>query len=82
MNRRIGKAVAPSVRLAVADGLLYDEQGRVVAELDGSNNVLSTFVYGLKPPLSRWSACRSIRSTSHFVDRSSREHDDSLSIAG
>ena len=31
------------------EGLLYDEQGRVVAELDGSNNVLSTFVYGLKP---------------------------------
>jgi RHS repeat-associated protein len=33
----------------VNEGLLYDEQGRVVAELDGSNNVLSTFVYGLKP---------------------------------
>ena len=31
------------------DGLLYDEQGRVVAELDGSNNVVSTLVYGLKP---------------------------------
>jgi len=30
----------------VNDGLLYDEQGRVVAELDASNNVLSTFVYG------------------------------------
>jgi hypothetical protein len=33
----------------IQDGLLYDEQRRVVAELDASNNVLSTFVYGLKP---------------------------------
>jgi len=48
-NRRIGKTIAPSLGSSVADGLLYDEQGRVVAELDGSGNVLSTFVYGLKP---------------------------------
>jgi RHS repeat-associated protein len=46
-NRRIGRAVTSS-GTTVMDGLLYDEQGRVVAELDGSNNVLSTFVYGLK----------------------------------
>src|SRR5580698_5993567 len=48
MNRRIGKAVT-NASTTISDGLLYDEQGRVVAELDGSNNVLSTFVYGLKP---------------------------------
>ncbi len=48
MNRRIGKAVTGG-SLPIQDGLLYDEQQRVVAELDGSNNVLSTFVYGLKP---------------------------------
>jgi len=47
-NRRIGRAVT-SGSTAVMDGLLYDEQGRVVAELDGSNNLLSTLVYGLKP---------------------------------
>jgi YD repeat-containing protein len=49
MNRRIGKAIAPTSGSSVNNGLLYDEQRRVVAELDGSNNVLSTFVYGLKP---------------------------------
>jgi hypothetical protein len=48
MNRRIEKAIDGFGR-DVNEGLLYDEQGRVVAELDGSNNVLSTFVYGLKP---------------------------------
>jgi RHS repeat-associated protein len=48
-NRRIGKNITPTIGSSVADGLLYDEQGRVVGELDGSNNVLSTFVYGLKP---------------------------------
>jgi RHS repeat-associated protein len=48
MNHRIGKAVT-SGSGTIQDGLLYDEQRRVVAELDGSNNVLSTFVYGLKP---------------------------------
>jgi RHS repeat-associated protein len=47
-NRRIGKAATGS-SATVNEGLLYDEQGRVVAELDGSNNVLSTLVYGLKP---------------------------------
>jgi YD repeat-containing protein len=48
MNRRIGKAATSGAGL-VQQGLLYDEQRRVVAELDGSNNVVSTFVYGLKP---------------------------------
>ena len=48
INRRMGRAVT-SGSGTVMDGLLYDEQGRVVAELDGSNNVLSTFIYGLKP---------------------------------
>jgi YD repeat-containing protein len=48
MNRRIGKAITAGSGL-IQEGLLYDEKRRVVAELDGSNNVLSTFVYGLKP---------------------------------
>ena len=48
LNRRVAKA-ATTGSATVNEGLLYDEQGRVVAELDGSNNVLSTFVYGLKP---------------------------------
>jgi RHS repeat-associated protein len=48
LNRRVEKEATASSG-AVNEGLLYDEQGRVVAELDGSNNVLSTFVYGLKP---------------------------------
>jgi RHS repeat-associated protein len=49
MNRRIGKTITPGAGSPVSDGLLYNEQRRVVAELDGSNNVLSTLVYGLKP---------------------------------
>ena len=49
MNRRDRQEVATTRVGDVNEGLLYDEQGRVVAELDGSNNVLSTFVYGLKP---------------------------------
>jgi RHS repeat-associated protein len=49
MNRRIGKDVTPTTGITVSDGLLYDARRRVVAELDGSNDVLSTFVYGLKP---------------------------------
>jgi RHS repeat-associated protein len=47
MNRRIGKAVTAGSGL-IQEGLLYDEQRRVVAELDAANNVVSTFVYGLK----------------------------------
>jgi RHS repeat-associated protein len=49
MNHRIGKLITPSMGSSVGEGLLYDEQGRVVAELDGGGSVLSTFVYGLKP---------------------------------
>jgi RHS repeat-associated protein len=48
LNRRVEKS-AIGTGPTVNEGLLYDEQGRVVAELDGSNNVLATFVYGLKP---------------------------------
>ncbi len=48
LSRRVAREAA-SAAPTVNEGLLYDEQGRVVAELDGSNNVLSTFVYGLKP---------------------------------
>jgi RHS repeat-associated protein len=48
-NRRVGKAITPSIGASVADGLLYDEQNRVVGELGASGSVLSTFVYGLKP---------------------------------
>jgi len=48
LNRRVAKE-AVSAAPTVNEGLLYDEQGRVVAELDASSNVLSTFVYGLKP---------------------------------
>jgi RHS repeat-associated protein len=50
MNRRIAKTwVDPTT--TVKEGLLYDEQGRVVAELSGTGTPLtvrSTFVYGLK----------------------------------
>jgi hypothetical protein len=49
LNRRIGKAITPSMGSSVADGLLYDARGRVLGELDASGIVLSTFVYGLKP---------------------------------
>jgi RHS repeat-associated protein len=48
MNRRIGKSITPATGSTVKDGLLYDEQRRVVAELSSSGSVLSTFVYGLK----------------------------------
>ncbi|MBI5024953.1 MAG: hypothetical protein HZC18_08185 [Candidatus Omnitrophica bacterium] len=43
-NRRIGKKVNGTL----AQGFLYDGQIQVVAELDGSNNVVSRFVYGTK----------------------------------
>ncbi len=41
-NRRVGKRVNGSL----AQGWLYDGQLRLVAELDGSNQVVSRFVYG------------------------------------
>jgi RHS repeat-associated protein len=43
-NRRIGKRVNGTL----VQGLLYDDQSRVVAELDGANNVISCFVYGTR----------------------------------
>ena len=41
-NRRIGK----KVNGALTKGFLYQGRYRIVAELDGSNNVVSRFVYG------------------------------------
>jgi RHS repeat-associated protein len=41
-NRRIGKRVNGSL----VQGLLYKDQLKPVAELDGSNNLVSRFVYG------------------------------------
>jgi RHS repeat-associated protein len=43
-NRRIGK----KVNGALVQGLLYETQLRVAAELDGSNNVVSRFVYATR----------------------------------
>ncbi len=43
-NRRIGKRVNG----ALVQGLLYEGQLRPVAELDGSNNIVSRFVYANK----------------------------------
>lgn len=47
-KRRIGKVATPSIGAIVADGFLYEHK-HIVGELDASGNVLSTFVYGLKP---------------------------------
>jgi len=44
-NRRIGKKVGG----ALAQGFLYQDRLRPAAELDGSGNILSRFVYGEKP---------------------------------
>ena len=44
-NRRIGK----KVNGALVQGFLYRDQLNPVAELDGSGNVVSRFVYGSKP---------------------------------
>jgi RHS repeat-associated protein len=41
-NRRVGKKVGGTL----TQGFLYDGQLRIVAELDGSNNIVSRFVYG------------------------------------
>jgi RHS repeat-associated protein len=41
-NRRVGKRVGGTL----TQGFLYDGQLRIVAELDGSNNIVSRFVYG------------------------------------
>jgi RHS repeat-associated protein len=44
-NRRVGKKVNGTI----VEGFLYDGQLRIVAELDGSNQVVSRFVYADKP---------------------------------
>jgi RHS repeat-associated protein len=44
LNRRIGKRVNG----LLVQGFLYDD-ARVVAELDGSNQIVSRFVYGTRP---------------------------------
>ncbi|MGH7283644.1 MAG: RHS repeat-associated core domain-containing protein [Polyangiaceae bacterium] len=44
-NRRVGKIVGGTY----VQGFLYDDLGRLSAELDGSGNVISQFVYGMKP---------------------------------
>lgn len=41
-NRRVGKKVTGTL----VQGFLYDDQLRIVAELDGSNAVVGRFVYG------------------------------------
>ena len=52
-NRRVGKKIcaAPCTSPAVPQlqqGFLYADQLRIVAELDGSNDVVSRFVYGIR----------------------------------
>jgi len=47
-GRRVGK-VWTHAGTAVSQGFLYDDQLRIAAELDGQGNVVSTFVYGLRP---------------------------------
>lgn len=44
-NRRIGK----KVNGILMQGLLYQDQLKPIAELDGANNVVSRFVYATKP---------------------------------
>jgi len=43
-NRRVGKKVEGTP----VKGFLYQEDRRVVAELDGSNSVVSRFLYGTR----------------------------------
>jgi RHS repeat-associated protein len=45
VGRRVGKEINGTLR----QGFLYDGQSQLVAELDGSSNVLSRFVYGSRP---------------------------------
>jgi RHS repeat-associated protein len=52
-NRRVGKKICaapcePEDPAVLQQGFLYADQLRVVAELDGSNDVVSRFVYGTK----------------------------------
>ncbi len=53
-NRRVGKKVCPAPCTPPAtpqpvQGFLYGDQLRIVAELDGSNDVVSRFVYATRP---------------------------------
>ena len=53
-NRRVGKSVCPAPCTPPATpqpvlGFLYGDQLRIVAELDGSNDVVSRFVYATRP---------------------------------
>jgi RHS repeat-associated protein len=53
-NRRVGKKVCPTPCTGGAtpqpvQGFLYGDQLRIVAELDGSNAVVSRFVYATRP---------------------------------
>jgi len=52
-NRRIGKKVCaapcdPEETAVLQQGFLYADQLRIVAELDGNNDVVSRFVYGTR----------------------------------
>ena len=54
LNRRVGKKVCPApctggAQPVLQQGFLYSDPLRIVAELDGSNAVVSRFVYGESP---------------------------------
>jgi RHS repeat-associated protein len=49
-NRRVGRKVNGTL----TQGFLYDGQLRIVAELDGSNNVTARYVYGTRPNVPEW----------------------------
>jgi len=49
-NRRVGKRVNGTL----TQGYLYDGQLRIVAELDGANNVTARYVYGTRPNVPEW----------------------------
>jgi RHS repeat-associated protein len=44
-----GRRVAKRINGTAIAGFLYDNQSRIVAQLDGTGNVLGRFVYGTKP---------------------------------
>ncbi|MBK6880617.1 MAG: hypothetical protein IPH01_07565 [Elusimicrobia bacterium] len=49
-NRRVGRKVNDTL----TQGYLYDGQLRIVAELDGANNVTARYVYGTRPNVPEW----------------------------
>ena len=49
-NRRVGR----KVNGVLTKGYLYDGQLRIVAELDGANNVTARYVYGTRPNVPEW----------------------------